>query len=360
MEKEVETKSSNNKTVKSPIYKKWWFIVGILLIIAVIVGIIVNSVNSKIDWSEIELGEYIPKPDKTNGEITTNTSSLAIIDIEKISKKEYKDYVQKCIDNGYTLDLEYENWDTVYGAFNSEGYSLRIIYSEYSKEMSITLEVPETDSMKEIEWPTTGLGAMLPVPKSNLGDISWNNSTTFIVHIGNTPINDFNEYVKSCEAIGFTNDYSKSDKSFTAYNEQGYKLHLMYLGANVIEISLKTPEENNQEPASSTETTEAETNEPESTTNTPVTSNSGMSDEFKTAMDSYESFMNEYIDFMKKYSQNPTDMTLISEYSSMMQKYTEQVEAFNNWNSSDMTTEEASYYLEVQTRVNQKLLEINS
>lgn len=360
MEKEVETNSSQNNTVKSPIYKKWWFIVGILLIIAVIVGIIVNSVNSKIDWSEIELGEYIPKPDKTNGEITTNTSSLAMIDIEKISKKEYKDYVQKCIDSGYTLDLEYENWDTVYGAFNSEGYSLRIIYSEYSKEMSITLKVPETDSMKEIEWPTTGLGAILPVPKSNLGDISWNNSTTFIVHLGNTTIDDFNEYVKSCEAIGFTNDYSKGDESFTAYNEQGYKLHLMYLGANVIEISLEAPEENNQEPSSTTEPTTPETTEPEPTTDTPVASNSGMSDEFKAAMDSYESFMNEYIDFMKKYSQNPTDMTLISQYSSMMQKYAEQVEAFNNWNSSDMTTEEASYYLEVQTRVNQKLLEINS
>ena len=73
----------------------------------------------------------------------------------------------------------------------------------------------------------------------------------------------------------------------------------MYLGANVIEISLEAPEENNQEPSSTTEPTTPETTEPEPTTDTPVASNSGMSDDFKAAMDSYESFMNEYIDFMK-------------------------------------------------------------
>ena len=107
MEKEVETNSSQNNTVKSPIYKKWWFIVGILLIIAVIVGIIVNSVNSKIDWSEIELGEYIPKPDKTNGEITTNTSSLAMIDIEKYTK-ELEDTLPK--DVYYSVNTEECPW----------------------------------------------------------------------------------------------------------------------------------------------------------------------------------------------------------------------------------------------------------
>ena len=233
--------------------------------------------------------------------------------------------------------------------------------------MSITLETPEKDDMKEIEWPTTGLGAMLPEPKSKLGNISWDNSTSFIVHIGDTTIDDYNEYVKTCESKGFTNDYSKSDKSYSAYNSEGYKLHLMYLGANVIEISLKAPEEttntNTSTTPANTTTTTTETPNSNTTTNTEnassTTTASGIREDFKNAMDSYETFMNEYVDFMKKYKANPTDPTLISQYSSMLQKYTEQVSAFDKWDSSEMSTEEASYYLEVQTRVNQKLLEVS-
>ena len=75
-------------------------------------------------------------------------------------------------------------------------------------------------------------------------------------------------------------------------------------------------------------------------------------------MDSYEAYMDEYVEFMKKYNANPTDPTLISQYSTMLQKYTEQVSAFDKWNTSDMSTEEASYYIEVQARVSQKLLEV--
>lgn len=116
---------------------------------------------------------------------------------------------------------------------------------------------------------------MLPAPKSNLGDISWNNSITFIVHIGDTTISDYNEYVKNCEDKGFTNDYSKSDKSFSAYNSEGYKVHLMYLGANVVEISLKAPQEKNDTNISTTIETITSPEENKTTTEN-TSSNSNM------------------------------------------------------------------------------------
>lgn len=75
-------------------------------------------------------------------------------------------------------------------------------------------------------------------------------------------------------------------------------------------------------------------------------------------MDSYEEFMNEYVEFMKKYEANPTDITLLSQYATMMQKYSEQISAFEKWESEDMTTKEAAYYVDVQARVTKKLLEI--
>ncbi|MBQ2938631.1 MAG: hypothetical protein IJE05_07205 [Clostridia bacterium] len=356
----------NNVKTKKPFYKRSWFIaIVIILVIAVISGMNGNKEekSKKLDWSEIELSEFIPEPENKYGKITTNRSNLAMIDISKITKKDYKNYVQKCIDNGYTIDLEYEPWDTVYGAFNDKGYSIRIVYLESEEEMGITLKTPEKDTMKEIEWPTNGLGAMLPAPKSNLGDISWNNSTTFIVHIGDTTISDYNEYVKNCEEKGFTNDYSKSDKSFSAYNSEGYKVHLMYLGANVVEISLKVPQEKNDTNISNTiETTtspEEKNTENKITTENSSSNSNELSKEFKEAMDSYEEFMNEYVEFMKKYEANPTDITLLSQYATMLQKYSEQISAFEKWESEDMTTKEAAYYVDVQARVSKKLLEVS-
>ena len=121
--------------------------------------------------------------------------------------------------------------------------------------------------------------------------------------------------------------------------------------------------------ASTSNSTSVSTTEPTITTNSSSssstnsnidssTNSTGISQEFKDAMDSYEAYMDEYVEFMKKYNANPTDPTLISQYSTMLQKYSEQVAAFDKWNSADMTTEETSYYIEVQARVSQKLLEV--
>lgn len=348
----------NNVETKKPFYKKGWFIaIAIVLILVVSNGMndSEKEKNQKLDWSEIELCEFIPEPDKKYGKITTNRSDLAIIDIVKLTKKEYKEYVQKCIDSGYSIDLEYEPWDTVYGAFNEEGYSIRIVYLESNEKMGITLEMPEKLKMKDIEWPTNGLGAMLPTPKSKLGNISWNNSDSFIIHIGNTTIDDYNEYVKKCEDKGFTNDYSKSEKSFSAFNSKGYEVDLRYLGANVVEISIEAPEE--EEDISSSNTTEKNTSKEKNENK--QTNKNKIGKEFKEAMDSYEEFIDEYVKFMKKYAKsNGADISLISDYSKYVTKYAELCEEFAEWEDEDLNAAETKYYIDVQARVSKKLLEV--
>lgn len=319
--------------------KKIWKGIAIFAITILLTGC---GGKAKIEWSSIELGDKMPKPEKLEGKITTNKKDLAIIDIDKISKKEFQDYVQESIKAGYEIDLEYENWDTVYGAFNEEGYSIRISYLENSKEMSITLKVPETRNMKEIEWPTNGLGALLPKPKSTLGHISWNNSESFIVHLGETTKDDFNEYVKACENLGYTSDYSKDDRHYRAKNAGGYEVHLSYLGVNVIEISLKAPEE------------KEETKQPDNNNQT------GIRTEFKEAMDSYERFIDEYIAFMEKYkNSNGTDMGILQDYSKYMQKYAEMVASFEKWENESLNIDETKYYIEVQSRVSQKMINVS-
>ena len=88
------------------------------------------------------------------------------------------------------------------------------------------------------------------------------------------------------------------------------------------------------------------------------TAATGIRPEFQQAMDSYEAFMDEYCAFMEKYSASDgSDLTLLADYADYMSRYADMMEDFEAWDSEEMTTEETLYYIEVQTRINQKLLE---
>ncbi len=83
-----------------------------------------------------------------------------------------------------------------------------------------------------------------------------------------------------------------------------------------------------------------------------------MRPEFKEAMDSYEAFYDEYCNILKKYAENPSDMKLLADYTDMLTKATEMAEKFDAWENSDMNSAELKYYLDVNNRVTQKLLEL--
>ena len=316
-----------------------------------------NEKPTKLDVSDVELIDYFPVPDKLYGVISFDSKDMLSIEIYDITKKEYKTYVNKVIAAGYTIDLEYEEWDDVYGAFNKEGYSIRILFSDYDedgKTMDITLEAPK--KMEEIEWPKSGLGSKLPKPKSNLGNISWNNSETFIVYIGNMTIDDYSDYVEDCEDKGFTVDYSKDKKYYSAENKDGYKLTVRYSGANVIEIALNVPEDYDEDDEDVIPEKESKKETKNENSSNMV---DGMRKEFKEAMDNYEEFMNEYISFMEKYSKSDgTDVELLKDYGTYMSKYAKAVKSFEKWEDDSLNSVEAAYYAKVQARVSKKLLEI--
>ena len=69
---------------------------------------------------------------------------------------------------------------------------------------------------------------------------------------------------------------------------------------------------------------------------------------FKAAMDDYEAFFDEYIAFME----NP-DM---SQYAAFMAKYASAMSALDAMGSEDLSDGDMAYYLEVMTRINQKLI----
>ena len=83
----------------------------------------------------------------------------------------------------------------------------------------------------------------------------------------------------------------------------------------------------------------------------------GLRPEFKEAMDAYEDFYGEYCDFMVKYKENPSDLSLLAEYADIMERAVEMDEAFQEWEDEDLNNEELKYYLEVNNRVMQILVD---
>lgn len=90
----------------------------------------------------------------------------------------------------------------------------------------------------------------------------------------------------------------------------------------------------------------------------PEPAQSDTGSDFKAYMDSYEAFMNEYVDFMQKYKDGGQPVSMLADYMDMLQKQQEMTNDFNNYDQSQLSDEELQYYLEVQNRVNQKLLSV--
>lgn len=352
--------TSKPKKVKKPFYKKPIFIIiAALLVIGIvssIVGAIKESIDSKFDWSDIELSEMLPAPKTNKGSIYDDTAELLYISLKKVSEKDFKSYVNSCKNEyGYTVDSVSDS--DSYKAFNAEGYLLDITH--YSDSMSLKLEAPVKFS--KIQWPNSALGKLLPVPKSLSGSIEYEKDTDFSVKIGNTPIDAYNEYVAECMEKGFNVDYSKENREFYADNVDGYHVELNYIGNNIMDIKISAPDEEDAEKtvqkttsATSTTTTAATTTKQPS-----KQSSNGIRPEFKKAMDKYEKAMNEYVDFMKKYKDSDgTDLGLLADYASYMNKYAEACDDFDEWDEDDLNNAELAYFIDVQARVNKKLLEI--
>lgn len=78
-------------------------------------------------------------------------------------------------------------------------------------------------------------------------------------------------------------------------------------------------------------------------------------DDFKQAMDSYEAFFDEYVETMRLYKEDPTNAEVLAQHSDMLTREVTMLKEFDEWESEDMTTAETAYYLEVQSRIYDKL-----
>lgn len=225
------------------ISKSWLHIVALLLAVFLIVPYIWSF---KIDygdakyfkWSDIILGDVVPKPHNQFGEIINNSESYLSVYIYKTNKTKFDAYVSSCKEKGFTIDAEES--ERSFCAYDSSGYELSLYFDESDNKMSISVNVPE--KYEKIEWSNSDMAKLIPIPKSNVGKIERDDATGFSVYVGETSIEDYREYVKLCSDKGFTFDESKSEKTFSAKNSEGYKLIVEYINNNRIHITIEEPE----------------------------------------------------------------------------------------------------------------------
>ena len=206
---------------------------------------------------------------------------------------------------------------------------------------------------EKIDWETINLNKYIPEYNKAIGDISLNSDDSLSITLCKVSKTDYRAYVKKVREFGYNVDSMDLDESFSASSNNGYKLSLTWYDDKELDIMLsKTTESNNN---SSEESKQEETKKEEPKNNT---STDELRSDFKKAMDNYEKYMDEYVTFMKKYNSNPSDYELLKEYNKVMKKYKEAMESFENWESKDLNDAETKYYIEVQTRVNEKLASI--
>lgn len=277
------------KKKKKPIYKRWWFYVIVVIAAIAVISSISGNKSEKIKWDDIILSEQLPEPPKKNGEIHENTAEKLWVDINKISDKQYNDYIEACKAKGFTVDPDSDSMS--YGAYNADGYKLSL--SHYGSESDMKIDLEKPIEMSAITWPTSKAGKQLPAPKSTTGKFTRESDDGFNVYIGNTSKDDYNSYVKACSDKGFTVNYDKGDSFYNADNSAGWHVSIKYEGNNIMSIDIDAPSESSTAPSASKDTTKQA--EPKPTESKSEKSSTDKTKAHSTqGVSKYETIYNEY------------------------------------------------------------------
>lgn len=230
---------ADKKSVHIKIVKKAILGSFILMLISFAVVSQLYNINQSIEEDkkliipDTELGRLLPELGEVEGEVRYSSSESLGIECFPFAFSAYEAYKEKCIERGFSIDPELSSIS--YEAYNKDGYELRI--SCYDNRLSLSVRTKLT--MQKIVWPNTKLTKLLPVPKSDLGIIKYSTNDYFTVYIGKTDIEDFNAYINACADLGFTEDMSMYDKSYSAMNRDGIELNLRYEGYETMRIDIR-------------------------------------------------------------------------------------------------------------------------
>lgn len=213
---------------------------------------------------------------------------------------------------------------------------------------------------KELTWPTTGLATQLPKPESTSGAIDSESSSVFSVSVCDTNASQYSAYVASAQEKGFTVDYTKTETAFNGKNGDGYSVHIAVNehNKNVMDITIYPSDDSSDDAASNSDPSDTSAGTDSGTDSSDQSgdqSGASPSSDFKTAIDSYEQTVNGYVDFMNKYDSEGRPTSMLVDYTKWLQQYTDTAQKLDQIDESTLSPEDQQYFIEVQTRINQKL-----
>jgi len=192
--------------------------------------------NDEKIWRTIKKLGYnvIPKP-KAEAIEARILEDRIFIYVYGIDKEYFQNYIKKCV-NRYKFKIDIERTEYSFEAYNTDGYHLIADFSDGGgTTMFILLDKPI--SFGEYEIPQFAIEQGLPIPKSDLGSYSWNNSEEFSLKIGNISGEEYLSYIEECKKAGFVNNTYDNYPIYSADNENGYALHLRWEGNNTFNIT---------------------------------------------------------------------------------------------------------------------------
>jgi hypothetical protein len=153
-----------------------------------------------------------------------------------------------------------------------------------------------------IQWPSSGLGSMLPDPNAISGKIYSDTDTKFTAYVSDYSQDEYEDYIESCKECGFVWDEWTTADRFRAYDEAGDKVVLsldsddavMRIDVIVYPDEVMTKSESNSELEEK------------------VTAFSA--DDFQEMMNDYEEFYTNYCNFMRSYSSSDSDESIEEKY----------------------------------------------
>lgn len=100
-------------------------------------------------------------------------------------------------------------------------------FSAYNGDLYLP-DLPEEKEIVTIVWDDLYLGDKAPDFSMSEGEILWNYETGFKLKFYNIENSVFSSYKTECKNFGYTIEKEEDDRSFKAYNAEGYDLYLWY------------------------------------------------------------------------------------------------------------------------------------
>lgn len=85
------------------------------------------------------------------------------------------------------------------------------------------------DAVEQISWENLILGQHLPDFGYDEAEVVWDTDNTLILYFYNMESSKYESYIEECKNFGYTIDAEDNGANYTAYNQEGYYLHLQYL-----------------------------------------------------------------------------------------------------------------------------------